>query len=100
MPEVKPRICVDFDDTIFDGDGLKEGCIEALTQLRERFTIAIFSARLTDSERAAMVNFLTANSVPYDEVLERKPEAVAYIDDKAVRFTSWDKIVEDLKCVS
>ena len=40
----KPRLCVDFDDTIFDGKGLLPGCIDSLSRLRQSYSIAIFSA--------------------------------------------------------
>jgi hypothetical protein len=89
---LKPRICVDFDDTIFDGKGLLPGCVEVLTKLRESYTIAIFSARSTYAEIRQMREFLYANNVPHDEILPPKPEAVAYIDDKGIRFEGWDMV--------
>ncbi len=93
MTEAKPRICVDFDGTIFDGIGIFPGCAAALSELRKTYSVAIFSARPTDAERRQMVDIMTTNSVPYDEILPPKPEAVAYIDDKGIRFEGWDKVM-------
>lgn len=91
---MKQRLCVDFDNTITDGEKVLDGCIEKLSELSQRFTIAIFSARLTDAERRQMKEMLDRWKVPYDEILERKPDAVAYIDDKGIRFDGdWSKIV-------
>ncbi len=39
-----------------------------------------------------MKAILDSYGVPYDEILERKPDAVAYIDDKAIRFENWTGI--------
>jgi ribonucleotide monophosphatase NagD (HAD superfamily) len=89
---MRARVCVDFDDTIFDGKGLLPGCVEALTKLREKYWITIFSARKTHPERVHMKEVLDRNRVPYDEILEGKPEAVAYIDDKGIKFEGWDKV--------
>jgi ribonucleotide monophosphatase NagD (HAD superfamily) len=87
-------VAVDFDGTIFDGFNVFPGCVEKLTELRERYWIAIFSARQTDTERIQMKAILDSNGVPYDEILERKPNAVAFIDDKGIRFEgSWDKVL-------
>lgn len=89
---MKPRICVDFDGTIWDGCFLLPGCIQMLNILRQTFTIAIYSARQTDAERNQMESCLKAHFVPYDEILPPKPEAVAYIDDKAIHFAGWDNV--------
>ncbi|MFZ1973853.1 MAG: hypothetical protein WAU89_13465 [Candidatus Acidiferrales bacterium] len=85
-------LCVDFDGVIFDGLRIFPGCVEALARLQKIYRISIYSARLTAAERQQMKSILDNGKVPYDEILERKPEAVAYIDDKAVKFEGWDKI--------
>ena len=90
---MKPRICVDFDGTIFDGKGIFPGCIEALSAMRQTFWVAIYSARQTGLERAQMTQILEAHGVPFDEILPPKPEAMFYIDDKGRRFEGWDKLV-------
>lgn len=91
----KPRLCVDFDNTIWDGVQVFAGCIEALTRLRKYHTIAIFSARQTEAERQQMKSILDTFGVPYDEILPPKPDAVAYIDDKGVRFTGdWATLLQ------
>ena len=89
---MKPRACVDFDGTIFDGTGIFPGCVEVLTELRKTHSIAIFSARPTHAERQQMMEILNRNAVPHDEILPPKPEAAIYIDDKGMKFEGWDKI--------
>lgn len=89
----KPRICVDFDGTIFDGKGIFPGCVEALEELRKQYRVAIFSARPTEAERKQMAEILTVHGVPHDEILPPKPEAAFYIDDKGRHFQGWDSVV-------
>jgi ribonucleotide monophosphatase NagD (HAD superfamily) len=89
---MKDRICVDFDGTIYDGLDIMPGCISKLHELRKHYIISIFSARATEAERIHMKTVLDENQVPYDEILPPKPNAVAYIDDKGVHFTSWAEI--------
>jgi trehalose-6-phosphatase len=91
----KQRICIDFDGTIYTGDAANPifpGCVKVLTELQQTYTIAIFSARLTDAERWHMSQLLREHGVPYDEILPRKPEAAFYIDDKGRQFQGWDKL--------
>lgn len=95
--ELKPRLCVDFDGTIFDGNGLFPGCVEILSDLQKEFRIAIFSARATDNERYQMMKLLAVHDVPFDEILDGKPEAAFYLDDKARQFRGWEKVREQLR---
>lgn len=88
----KPRICIDFDGTIFDGKGITPGCVEAIIELQKTYSVAIFSARPTEAERKQMIEILDSNSVPFDEILPPKPEAAFYLDDKGRQFQGWDKI--------
>jgi hypothetical protein len=90
---VKPRIAVDFDNTIYDGVGLLPGCLESLAELQKTYSIAIFSARSTAAEINEMNSLLIRFRVPYDEILPPKPNCEFYIDDKGVCFTSWDKVI-------
>lgn len=88
----KPRVCVDFDDTIWDGKQLLPGAREGIAKLHAKYTVAIFSARATEAERRQMEQLLRSHGIEFDEILPAKPDAVAYIDDKGIHFTSWDKV--------
>jgi alpha-D-ribose 1-methylphosphonate 5-triphosphate synthase subunit PhnI len=118
-------IMVDFDGTIVDFafpeiGALKAGVKEALGKLKERYTIVISSCRSSalfkkpnpeeaiPGQRPAdgrdytkeMENFLNAYEVPYDRIDrgdEGKVVAVAYIDDRGIRFeNNWAEIVEKM----
>jgi hypothetical protein len=90
---MKPTLAVDFDNTIYDGYKVIDGCIDVLTDLRQMYKIAIFSARPTDGERQHMKTVLDSSGVPYDEILGVKPEFVFLVDDKAIRFDGdWNEV--------
>lgn len=93
---LKPRLCVDFDGTVYDGEKLFDGCLEVLAELRKDFRIAIFSARPTQAERDQMIKILAQFNVPVDEILPCKPEAAFYLDDKGRQFQGWDKVLEQV----
>ena len=41
------------------------------------------------------LEWLARHGIPYDEIYFGKPWADVYVDDNALRFTSWDDIAED-----
>jgi hypothetical protein len=105
---IKPPIAVDFDGVIHtysrgfdDGsiyDGPMPGVIEALTFLKEKYYIYIFSNRSgTPEGKVAIEEFLQANRIPFDEVSMTKPPAKFYIDDRAVRFKNWTQTLDDIE---
>lgn len=42
-----------------------------------------------------LLDWLAKHQIPYDEIWFGKPHADVYLDDNAVRFTSWDQISND-----
>jgi predicted phosphatase len=69
-----------------------DGAVEKITELSKTYRICIFTTRAnTVSGEKAVMEFLNEYRVPWDEVIG-KPIAVAYIDDRAIHFESWDSI--------
>lgn len=107
-------ICVDFDGVIADysqgfqgqdtfGDPLA-GAVEALNQLKENgWKVIIFTTR---KATPAFKQYLKDHGITYDEINENseqpkganpgKPIADCYLDDRALRFTSWEQALEEL----
>ena len=94
-------IAVDFDDTIivkvFGTLVPAADAIEALHMLRESgYRILIHSARSwnqwpdKDSREQEMVDLLNEWEIPFDEVYvgAGKPPAMAYVDDRGLRFSN------------
>jgi hypothetical protein len=84
-------IAIDFDDTL-----TAPGGIEALVTLRERgYGLVIHTANADhDGIRSWLRERWPAVAGPIPPVTDVKPQAVAFIDDKAVRFTDWVAILE------
>lgn len=90
-------IAVDFDGVIhirrgkynpdYCGGEVCEGAKESIEKLISKgYEIIIFTAR----DNLTSVNeFLSQRGFPKMEVTNRKPPAIAYIDDRGIRFTNW-----------
>lgn len=101
MPHAR-TIAVDFDGVIHayskgwhDGtiyDGPVEGARAAIRRLMNKgYRVVIFTARDHSKEQhRAMVDWLAHYGFPPGlEITAVKPPAIAYIDDRAIRFTNW-----------
>lgn len=104
------QIGIDFDGVIhanskgfFDGtvyDDPIPGSFEALEAISKKYTIVVFSAKARKDRM--LINNKTGVELIWEwlekynmsqfvkEVTAEKPRAVAYIDDKAHRFTNWN----------
>lgn len=99
----KLNVCVDFDGVLNDYEGWRgpnymysprPGAREFLLTLQEDYTVIIFSVR--DPWR--LREWLEYYNMPYDKLASKKVSAVAYIDDRALRFEgNYNKVLYDLK---
>ena len=116
-PDEQINIGVDFDKVIhkctkgyFDGtiyDDPVEGAYQALQKLSEKYTVIVYTCKAKPDR--GLVNGKTGTQLVWEwlekydmskfvsKVTSEKPRAVAYIDDKAVRFTSWKEAIPALK---
>jgi len=105
-------VCVDFDATIAPWGNLfgfpkpLPGAKDFLDMLREKgYTIVIYTSRLSTVWHAHegrdpaagimqqveyLQEYFKRYDLPADSVTAEKIPAVAYIDDKAIEFTSWE----------
>ena len=92
MPR-KPKLAIDFDGTLFDGKwtGINEvkgqphpELSRILHRLAHKYDIVVFSCRAVCLEgRVAIRKWMNYHALPFHEITDVKPHAVAYIDDKA-----------------
>ena len=112
----KTNIGIDFDGVIhknskgyFDGtvyDTPIVGSKEAIKLISEKYDIIIFTAKAKPDR--PLINGTTGVELVWEwlnlygfskyikEVTSEKPRAVAYIDDKAIKFISWDATIKEL----
>lgn len=117
----KPIAAVDFDGVIYSGpwagsdapldpEKIVKGTREALTVLREKFNVVIFTCRAYTGYTASgdfakghahkVASFLRSNQIPFDTVttFPGKISAAVYIDDKAVTFRgNWSSTLRAVK---
>ena len=74
------------------------GAKETLDKLKARgHTIIIYSAR-SWNEYEMTINWLEENKIPFDQLIMGKPIGDYWIDDRAIRYTSWKDILNQIKC--
>ena len=86
----KKTICVGFDGILNEYNGYEEGNLgepltgskEFIKELRKKYKVVI----LTSRPKEQVIDWLNNNGFPSMEVTNRKIPAVAYIDDRAIRF--------------
>jgi len=114
----RKTIAIDFDGTICRKQSYGDGTIwqtpnsDAQTILKklkaDGYRLVVFTVRLSPdklmsktnigkkeefkTKRDRIVAWLERNGIPFDDVVGHKPNAMAYIDDRAIRFTNWTDI--------
>lgn len=101
----KKTLGIDFDGTLCNKQPYGDGTIyetptpharEVMDKLYKEYKIVIFTTRLSpkfggdiSKKYQEIADWLKLHQIPYDELTNNKPEAMAYIDDRAIRFTNW-----------
>lgn len=115
-PDELVNIGVDFDGVIHknskgyhDGtvyDEPIEGAREALQKLSEKYTVIVYTAKARKDR--GLVNGRSGTQLIWDwlkqhdlnqyvsKVTAEKPRAVAYIDDKGIKFDNWDNVLSQI----
>lgn len=100
----KPTVCLDFDGVFntyngYDGDNLgkpRQGIKEFLEQLSKEYSITIFSVRRYSKIITWLEDYNLLDYV--DNVTSYKLPAVAYVDDRGIRFDGdYNKALAQIK---
>ena len=93
-----------YDGTIYDEP--IEGSYEALKTLSEKYTVIIYTCKAKPDR--GLVNGKTGTQLVWEwlekhnmskfvsKVTSEKPRAVAYIDDKSIKFKDWESTLNTL----
>jgi hypothetical protein len=76
-----------------------------LEKLSEKYQVIIFTTRLSPiwgdennkKQEKQIKEWLAKHDFPDYPITGSKPVAMYYIDDRAIRFTDWDRTLKDLK---
>lgn len=95
---LKQTVVFDFDGVItkyengWQGVGVineepVDGIREALNEISKEYRIVISTPRCSDAEGIKVLeNWLAKYGIPYDSITDTKPQALAYVDDRAICF--------------
>lgn len=109
MENKQQIIAIDFDGVIHDHKnpvegrrmgGPIEGAQKAIKilKLQRNFKIVIFSVwGGTLQGQSTIGEWMKFYSIPYDEITNIKPNALAYIDDKGIRYENWSQVLDLIK---
>jgi hypothetical protein len=110
------NLAIDFDGVIHNNDKgyfngtcygeLISGAFDSIVHLSKTYEIIVFTAKAKPSR--PLVGGKTGEQLVWEwleskglssyvkQVTSEKPRAIAYIDDKAIRFESWEKTIQEL----
>jgi predicted phosphatase len=107
---MKPTIAIDFDGVIhaykngWQGNANLEppvpGAVDALNALGKVYKVVVYSTRAQTTEgREAIAGYLKKIGVKETlEITDKKPIAVCYVDDRAIRFRGdWLKTINEIR---
>lgn len=98
------RLIIDLDGTICSEEkqfsrALAKplpGSANFLQKLKQQgHTVIIYSAR-TWAEYEVTIEWLNSNFIPFDQLILGKPIGDYWIDDRAIKFESWEEIEKKL----
>lgn len=98
------QIIIDMDGTICTEEKTysralakpHEGAVESINKLYEEgHTLIIYSAR-SWMEYEMTVDWLQKHGVKYHQLVMGKPIGDVWIDDRAIRYTGWNEVMDTL----
>lgn len=103
------RLAVDIDGTLFEDNGNinnltdlipKANASKVTKKLKQKgYEILIYTCR-PDYHRKYLEEQLNKNKINFDYILfYTKPRVDAYIDDKAINFSTWEQIERDIELI-
>lgn len=102
------RLACDFDGTIHDPNNVPKGykmgqpirgAQQALQNLKDQGAIIVIHTVWgdTDQKCEAISKWCRHFNIPYDFITNIKPTADCYLDNKGLRFTTWEQASRDIK---
>ena len=106
----KKTVCLDFDGVVYSYESgwqdeayyLPDPPVQntrwAVARLREDFKVVIHSTRSsTEKGRKAIAEWLKKHDIVVDDIVEHKPVAFIYVDDRGLKFDgNWSRSVFEI----
>ena len=96
------KLIIDIDGTIcteekqFSRSMAKplKGAQKALSKLKAEGHIIILYSSRNWAEYEMTIDWLNKHKFPFDQLILGKPQGDIWIDDRALKFSSWDNVME------
>jgi len=103
MDDLEKIIAIDIDGTICSVNENYEDCKiinrakESIDLIRSKgYKVFLHTGRhILNSE--VTIKWLKKNQINYDHIVFGKPPAKYYIDDKSIKFDSWDNVLNSIE---
>lgn len=74
-----------------------EGAQDAIGRLKQKgYRIILCTSRFR-SQKAATIEWLERNNIPFDCIVFEKPRGILYIDDRGYRFRGWERFFNEVE---
>jgi len=109
MSDARRTVCLDFDGVIHLNNGTHgatiisgepvAGVVHAIEQMREQYKVVIFSARCSEPGGVeAIKDWLSVQGIEVDGVVDYKPLALVYVDDRGLSFDGdWSATMDQIE---
>jgi hypothetical protein len=74
-----------------------EGTQDSIRRLKQKGYLIILCTSRFRSQKAATIEWLERNNIPFDDIVFGKPRGILYIDDRGYRFKGWDQFFNDVE---
>jgi uncharacterized HAD superfamily protein len=70
--------------------------VKSLKALKKKGYILILYSARTWAEYEMTLNWLKSYDIPFDQLILGKPEGDYWIDDRAIKYTNWKEVLENI----
>ena len=70
--------------------------VRSLKVLKKKGCILILYSARTWAEYEMTLNWLESHDIPFDQLILGKPEGDYWIDDRAIKYTNWKEVLENI----
>ncbi len=74
-----------------------EGAQDAIRRLKQKGYHIILCTSRFRSQKAATIEWLERNNIPFDCIVFGKPRGILYIDDRGYRFRGWERFFNEVE---
>jgi len=90
-------LAIEQDNLLLEERVPVEGAQESIRRLKQKGYIIILCTSRFHWQKAATIEWLERNNIPFDDIIFGKPRGILYIDDRGYRFRGWKQFFHDVE---